>query len=267
MRGTIKKDLYNLPLYYDIAFSWDIAVEIEPFQKYFKRYVPFEVKNILEPACGSGRFLVGLPKYGYRVTGYDKSPAMVAYSQKRIKEAGVQNMAAAIPGDMSTIKFSENFDAAITPINSLGYILSDEDIVSHFRNTGDALKTSGIYIIQLNCASDEFEPLEDEEVGDDWVYERDGVKVKTRWMIEKEDRQNKLSHQICKMEIDDHGEKIVLEDRHIERLWLYEDLVGLIKRSGRFKLEAIYDSSHKPVPDGTHISGELGNLYYILKAN
>jgi 2-polyprenyl-3-methyl-5-hydroxy-6-metoxy-1,4-benzoquinol methylase len=52
------------------------------FGKLFKKYVPFQVKNILEPACGTGRFLISLAKYGYRVTGYDINPKMIAYAKK-----------------------------------------------------------------------------------------------------------------------------------------------------------------------------------------
>jgi SAM-dependent methyltransferase len=262
----MEKDLYNLPLYYDIAFSWDPKAEIEPFRGYFKKHVPFEVKDILEPACGSGRFLVSLPRYGYRVTGYDNNPKMVAYSRERIERAGLQDSAIAMPGDMAAIRYDDKFDSAICPINSLGYLTSDDQILSHLTNTGNSLKSGGIYIIQLNCASDEFEPPEAGEMDDDWVFERDGIKIRTRWDIEREDHQNKLSHQLCTMDIDDHGRRFLLQDRHAIRLWLFEDLKYLIQRSGRFKLEEIYDKHNKPLPPGTRISGELGNLIYILKA-
>jgi hypothetical protein len=47
----MKEKLYNLPKYYDIAFSWDISRETAIFRELFKRHTPFKVKNILEPAC------------------------------------------------------------------------------------------------------------------------------------------------------------------------------------------------------------------------
>jgi SAM-dependent methyltransferase len=258
-------ELYNLPLYYDIAFSWDAAVEIKPFQRYFEKYVPFAVKDILEPACGSGRFLVSLPRYGYHVTGYDNNPKMVEHARKRIAAAGVSNKAQVILGDMRTQSFDRKFDSAICPINSLGHLTSDEDILSHFIHTGDSLKSGGIYIIQMNCASDQFEPPDSEEIGDDWVFERDGIVVKTRWDIEQEDKDRKLSHQVCRMAIDDHGQHISVVDRHTIRLWLFDDLKHLIETSGKFSLGDIYDNNFKQVSRDTRISGELGNLYYILK--
>lgn len=258
----MNKKLYNLPKYYDVAFSWDITFEIKLFKKFFKKYVPFEVKNILEPACGTGRFLASFPKYGYHITGYDNSPEMIEYTQKRISDEGLRNRAAVITGDMRSTKFKTQFDAAINSINSLGYLLSDDDILSHLRNTGESLRSEGIYIVHLACACDKLEPCEDEG----WIIEKNRIRVKTIWAIEKEDRQKKISYQVCKMEINDHGKNIVLEEQHILRLWIFEDLKSLIRKSGKFELAAIYDESHKQIPLNTHICGELGNLYYVLKA-
>ncbi len=257
----MKEQLYNLPKYYDIAFSRDVSPEIELFRKLFKRYVPFEIKNILEPACGTGRFMVSLPKYGYHMTGYDNNSQMIAYTKERIAKLGLQDMAQVVRGDMQSVRFKTKFDVAINLINSLGYLLSDNEILNHFYNTGDSLKSGGIYIIHLSCAWDRLNPHEEKE----WIIEREGIRIKTIWGVEKEDKQEKLSYQVCKMEINNQGNHIILEERHILRLWFFEDLKNLISKSGKFKLEAIYDEGHNKIPLDTHINGELGNLYYILK--
>lgn len=170
----MKERLYNLPKYYDIAFSWDISRETTMFRELFKRHTPFKVKNVLEPACGTGRFLVDLPKYGYYMTGYDNNSQMVAYAKKRIIESKLQNKAQAIIGDMKSIRFKSRFEAAINSINSIGYLLHDDDIITHFYNTGDAIKKNGIYIIHLSCAWDRLNPHEEEE----WIAEREKIQIK-----------------------------------------------------------------------------------------
>jgi len=73
-------------------------------------------------------------------------------------------------------------------------------------------------------------------------------------------------HEFCHMLINDNGETIEVKEPHVLRLWFYEDLKQLISRSGVFELEAIYDGSFKEIALDTKISGESGNLYYILKA-
>jgi hypothetical protein len=45
----------------------------------------------------------------------------------------------------------------------------------------------------------------------------------------------------------------------------FDDLKCLIHRSGKFRLETIYDENHNQIPLNAHISGEMGNLYYVLK--
>ncbi len=86
---SVNEGLYRLPLYYDIAFSWDLEPEIDVFERIFERHVPGRVERVLEPACGTGRFLRALPRRGYRVTGYDAEPAMVDYARRSVREAGV----------------------------------------------------------------------------------------------------------------------------------------------------------------------------------
>ena len=90
----LTKPLYDLPEYYDVAFSWDLSSEIEFFGQLFAAHVPFEVKRILEPACGTGRFLVALPGRGYRVRGYDVNPRAVAYARRKIAASGALRLEA-----------------------------------------------------------------------------------------------------------------------------------------------------------------------------
>jgi SAM-dependent methyltransferase len=258
------EELYSLPLYYDVAFSWDIAPEVEWFGRLFREHVPFPVEHILEAACGAGRFLVELPRHGYRVTGYDLSRPMLDYARAKVEAAGTADAVSLVAGGMESAVFPREFDAALNSINSLGYLLKDEDIVSHFRLTGEALKPGGVYIVHLSTAWDDPPDMD----GNSWEMERDGLRVKTTWWIESEDREARRSHQVCEMEIDDHGEKRVLVDRHEPRPRIYAELQELIGRSGTLALDAIYTESqkHERVALDSHINGEMGNLYYLLKA-
>jgi SAM-dependent methyltransferase len=260
-RQAENQELYGLPEYCDIAFSWDLTRDIEIFRRFFRRLVPFEVRSVLEPACGTGRFLVALPKHGFRVTGYDRSPEMLAYARQRILQAGAQQMASAVEGDMRTFRSPRAFDAAINSINSIGYLLTDEDIVDHFRNTATSLRLGGIYVVHLACAWDNLEPHEAEG----WVMERDGTRVRTVWDIERQDFEARLSFQVCRMEVDDHGRKQHFEFSDVQRLWLQDDFSRLVRESGKLRLEAVCDEEQRAIPLDTRITGEMGNLFYALK--
>ncbi len=252
--------IYDRPFYYDIAFTWSVLKQIDFFERIFELFVPFKVERIGEPACGTGRLLLALARRGYRVMGYDVNPRVVEYAKRRITEAGLADRAEVKVADMRSVVFNEKFGAAFNLINSLGYLHSDEEIVTHFRCTGDALQTGGVYVVQLSCAWGK-PPEEDLS---SWTFERNGVRVKTTWTVEHEDRERKLSHQRCRMEIEDNGRELVLDEPHVLRLWLYEDLRRLARESGRLFLTAIYDEKFAEVPLDAELTGELGNLYFVF---
>jgi SAM-dependent methyltransferase len=272
----VNDTLYSLPLYYDIAFSWDLEPELGVFDKIFAKHVPGAVSRILEPACGTGRFLITLPKRGYRVTGYDTSPEMLEYARGRVEEAGFARGAEGASGDGDPSGWAEvieadmvyapivpdGYDAALNSINSLGYLLTDREIVAHFRRTGFSLRPGGIYIAHLSCAHDG-EPSSEGEI---WEFERDGVRVKTTWSLFCEDLKARRSFQSWEMVVHDRGRVMRFWDSHVFRLWTLEDIERLAARSGVFELDAVYTERFEEVPAGTRITGEMGNLYFILKS-
>jgi SAM-dependent methyltransferase len=258
------EELYNLPKYYDVAFSWDTEPEIGFLKQVFEEHVPFPVERVLEPACGTGRFLVALPRHGFHVTGYDVSGAMLEYARKRIEDEGLSDRTRLIQAEMQTAGFDREFDAALNSINSLGYLLDDVDVVSHLKLTGRALRPGGVYIVHLSCAWDGRPDMDHNT----WEMRRGGVVVRTTWSIESEDRASRRSYHVCSMEIEERGKKRVLVDRHTLRLWIYEELREFVERSGTLRLAAIYDESqkHRKISLDSHINGEMGNLYYVLSA-
>lgn len=253
--------LYDLPKYYDIAFSRDISGEMEFFINCFKKYANFEVKRILEPACGSGIFLTAFPKFGYHITGYDISPNMVSYAEEQIRKAGYTDKAKVLPGDMRTMKFDTKFDAAINLISSLSYCTSDEDLRNHFRVMSESLRKGGIYIIEILCAC---EDIKNERTPDEtWLAERDKIKIEAFWHPDNYDIENKIRHIIFRMKVKDNDKILTFEEGHDLRLWFFEDLKRLTQEV-RFRIEAIYNQKYELISADSHITGELGALYYIL---
>jgi SAM-dependent methyltransferase len=256
-----KNELYSNPKYYDVAFGWDPVEEIQIFRMIFEQHVPFPVKRILEPACGTGRFLVSLPPYGYDVVGYDQSGDMIAFARKRISEEGLYKKAIALIGEMQAARFAERFDAAINPINSFAYLLSDGDILAHLLNTSVSLKRDAVYIIQLSCMFDNPENFKASQ----WKLKKFGIEIETTWKIVDQIVSSKTCYHHSLLKIEEKGRELILEENHKLRLWTYEDLKQLTKATGKFVLEAIYDEKGNAVPLDSHINGEMGNLYYVLK--
>ncbi len=253
-------ELYNHPQIYDIAFSWDLSEEIRFFKRVFESHVPFPVSHILEPACGTGRMLRALAAGGFHVAGYDANRYMVQYAIDTVAAAGYAMNVRVVPGEMVSAEVPGAFDAAVNSINSIGYLHSDDEIVSHLRATGSSLRQNGIYIVHLNFAHEGQLPD-----GDHWTLERGGICVSTSWRILDEDRESRLSHQVCTFEVAQDGKIDRFEERHTLRLWLYSDLEKLAHRSEQLQIAAIYGEEFEEIEDMEHVSGEHGNVYVILR--
>jgi SAM-dependent methyltransferase len=255
--------LYDVPKYYDIAFSWDVSEEIDLLELCFENHMDFPVKRVLEPGCGTGRLMVGLARRGYEVRGYDLAESMVALTRDRVREAGLSHLAKVEKADMVTARFRRGYyHGAVNAIESIGYLLEDDQILAHLRNTGDALKKGGVYVVSLSCAWDD---LYADEWEIHWNMKRDGVKVRIEWDVESQDYEKKLSRNVCRMRVNDHGRHLEFEEHHELRLWLLDEWKDLIRRSGCFELVGIYDENHEMLPLDSYINGEMGCLTYALK--
>src|SRR4051794_11025414 len=79
-----RTDWYAHPEYYEAIFGVDTATELDFLEAVHARYGNGG-KRWLEPACGAGRLLEAAARRGYRVTGYDLSPQMLAHAKGRLK--------------------------------------------------------------------------------------------------------------------------------------------------------------------------------------
>jgi SAM-dependent methyltransferase len=256
-------DLYRRPLLYDVAFTWEfLSIEIDRLQQCFATFAAGPVRRLLEPACGTGRFLLRWPELGYRVTGYDRSPGMLAFARERLRTLGPGRVAGLVAADMRSAAFAPVFDAAYNAVNSIGYLLADEDLRSHLAVTARSLRPGGVYVVQISCAHEEDE---EPEPPDEWTCERDGLRVSTVWRVVREDRRRRLSHQVCRMEVEREGEVTVFEEAHTVRLMLDRDFRRLVGETGLLRHAGIVDFEGNEIPLTTRVTGGFGNLYHVLR--
>ena len=82
-------DWYETPEYYDIVFDAGTEREADFLEAVRAEYGKGRGRRVLEPACGSGRLVEAMARRGWRVTGFDLSPAMLDYARARLTRAGV----------------------------------------------------------------------------------------------------------------------------------------------------------------------------------
>jgi SAM-dependent methyltransferase len=86
--------------------------------------------RILDLACGQGRHAVLLARLGYRVTGLDRSEALLGRAQEAGR--GVEGQVAWVLGDMRSLPFGQEFDACLSLFTSFGYFedeAEDEEVL------------------------------------------------------------------------------------------------------------------------------------------
>ena len=149
-KAIVKKDAswYDYPEYYDAGFNTELWREADFFEKAFAKYVPFPVKRVFEPGCGSGRLIIEMAKRGYDMTGLDLSDAMLGFCRDELKEKGLK--ARLIRGDMTDFRLTKPVDAAFNPINTFRHLLTEDAARQHLQCVTDALKPGGIYILGLH---------------------------------------------------------------------------------------------------------------------
>ena len=72
-------DWYDHPEIYDLALRDDTPSEAAFIERACRKYCPFPVRRLLEPACGSGRLVTEMAARGYEVTGLDLNAKALAH--------------------------------------------------------------------------------------------------------------------------------------------------------------------------------------------
>ena len=258
-----RHQFYEFPKYYDKAFTRDTISDINFFKKCFHHYCDFQIKRLLEPACGPGMFLEKLPELGFYALGYDLSSSMVEYSKERLKRANINiNQADVVIGDMKNAKFEEQFDAAFICINSLGYLTCDEDIKTHFKVMGNNIKREGIYIIELSFMCNDIR--NEKKYDDTWYVKENNLEIELTWAVNWYNIEKRIRHVDFRMVIIENGQKIIIEESHNLHLWIFEEFKRIIQQEG-FEIMGIYNQKYELIPDSIPIIGELGAVFVVLK--
>ncbi|MFQ6102215.1 MAG: class I SAM-dependent DNA methyltransferase [Anaerolineae bacterium] len=104
-----------------------------------------ETRHIVDIACGTGIAVAKFAEVGYRVTGVDRSPQMLAQARKRVAETGLQGVRL-VEADMRDFALGEPAELVTCMYDSLNYLLEEADLAAAFRCAAAVLRGGGLYI-------------------------------------------------------------------------------------------------------------------------
>ncbi|MBI3553883.1 MAG: class I SAM-dependent methyltransferase [Elusimicrobia bacterium] len=152
---SLETALYDEPAWYDLLHAGGTKDEAALVLDLFRLHGNGG-KDILEPACGTGRLLAFFRKKGFRVTGYDINPKALSFARKKNRRARL------IRKGMTDFCEPSSFDLAFNLLGTFRHLLHDQDALRHLTLTARSLRKGGIYIVQLDLADYEH-PEDDEE--------------------------------------------------------------------------------------------------------
>lgn len=226
--------IYAAPALYELAFSArDIGAQVDFLLTGFERRRGRTARSFLELAAGPAAHAIEVGSRGLDAAGLDLSPAMQAHALQRARARGVP--LAYTLADMVSFTTERKFDLVATMLSSATYILTDEDLLTHFDSVADALSDDGMYVIELPHPSS----LDGvQTVGDAWTESNEHGVLHARW--DSEDPTQATTNCIARFEFRPHGggAPILIEESAPERMFRHAELDQLVRRSGRFEVEA-----------------------------
>lgn len=155
-----RQDWYDHPLVYDIVHTPGTAKEMTGLERMFRRFgtPPASRRTaltVLEPACGSGRFLRVAAARGHRVIGLDLNPRMIDFARDQFKRRGLDgelHVADMSKFDLTGLRvpYRSGADLAFCLINSIRHLRSDAQLDAHLRCMAAAVRPGGIYAVGIS---------------------------------------------------------------------------------------------------------------------
>jgi SAM-dependent methyltransferase len=137
-----------------------------------------EVRRVLVAACGTANAAAELARRGYRVAGFDLSPAMLARAAAKCR-AGGDRVALAL-GDLRAVPLRDGCADLVLALNaSLNYLLEPDEAVAALRHLGRVAASGGTVVV---------EPLSARFLHDGWEpgrhLHRDGLRLDASYQVD-----------------------------------------------------------------------------------
>ena len=115
-------------------------------EKCFEKYLPSKPSLLLDLACGTGSMTSALSSRGYDMIGVDMSEDMLSEAYIRSEGKGILYLLQ----DMRSFELYGTVGAVVCCLDSVNYLLSEEDISKCFANVHNYLDPDGLFIFDMN---------------------------------------------------------------------------------------------------------------------
>ncbi len=265
----MSKEFYQNAKAYDIAFQdreFDTECDflewcLENHGKVKKS--DLKTKSFLELACGPARHAREMNSRGWKSYALDLSEEMVEFAESEAKAEG--SKISGIVGDMSNYKLRNKVLLTSTLMESISHLVTNEQMISHFKSVAKNLVSGGIYVIEASHPQFFFP----DEEANTWESQEGDTKVEITFGVPS-DSYNTVTQQwqtTTRMKIKE-GKKAArfVETKSPLRWYLAQELKALIELSGIFDKYWFYGSLYYLPPKELDESEESDSMVVVLRA-
>jgi len=197
---------------------------------------------ILEPMCGSGRFLIPFMEAGLDISGFDASQHMLEVLYKRAESKKLKPKV--WHGFLENLNSSHEYGLVFIPSGSFSLIIDPEFILLSLQKIYQSLKLGGLFVFEIETLLPSFGQF---NVWRGLVEERvDGKKIVASFLDLPS--KNNIASTLCKYELVD-GYSVLKTEYEAMKLRLYEpsEMQGLLHQAGFKNIKIHKDFGHSKV--------------------
>ena len=225
----------------------DYSAWADFFERCFDKYLVARPELMLDLACGTGTMTRELAKRGYDMIGVDGSPEML--SEAFSKNDGEHSILY-LNQDMREFELYGTVGAVSCCLDSINYLLSEEDVKKTFSLVHNYLDPDGLFLFDVNS------PYKFEKIYGDNAYILEDEGVYCGW----QNFYNKESG-ICDFYLsifeEEDGQYYRQDEHQQERCYVLETLKQFLTDSGFELLDVVSDFNFTPTTETTE-------RYYIV---
>ena len=201
---------------------------------------------ILEPMCGSGRFLIPLLQHGFDIEGIDASGHMLDACRRHC--AGLGLTPTLQRQFLHELTVSRQFALAIIPAGSFQLIIDPRHVAESLRRLHAALLPGGKLVFETSQRKPE--QSGSWPWGGRWVTRPDGARIIISWLT-RYDAATSIASSIHRYDLIKNGELLASEFEEFDlRHYDLDEIRALLQSAGFIDVRVMKTWSDAPPGDG-----------------
>ncbi len=249
---------YDYPQYYDIAFRGETRLEADFLEAAGRKYCPFPVRRLLEPACGTGRLLTEMAARGFDTSGFDLSEPSLAYLHRRLARRKLQ--ANVFLGDMADFHLPKPVDLAYNTFDSFRHLLTEKAAQRHLECVAENLRPGGLYLLGFHLL-----PLDaSEECTERWTERHGSTQVTVTLRVLETNRRRRLEKIRISLLARTKTRTIRLRDEFLFRMYTATQFRRLLGKVPALELCDVYDFWYE-IDHPLQLNDDISDTVFVLR--